>query len=69
MAVHVAEIGGKAVPAFGAEDGFAAEQLVDERWRCSDLRALNLQDGSTGIAVREAQEDERQKWREGRRRR
>jgi hypothetical protein len=66
MAVYVAEIGGKAVLAFEAEDEFAAEQLVDERWRYSDLQVLDPPDGRTGIAVREAQDAERKKWREGR---
>ena len=38
MAVYVAEIGGKAVLAFGAEDEFAAKRFVEGEWLGSDLR-------------------------------
>jgi hypothetical protein len=65
LAVYVAEIGGKAVFAFGAEDEFAAERLVEERWQRSDLQVLEGEDG-TRITVREAQDAECKKWREGR---
>ena len=68
MTVYIAEIDGKGVFAFGAEDDFAAERFVEERWRQSDLQVLESQPqhGGTRIAVREAQDAERQKWREGR---
>ena len=65
MAVYVAEIGGKGIFAFGAEDDLAAERFVEERWQQSDLRVLEGEDG-TQITVREAQDAERKQWREGR---
>src|SRR3954467_8785355 len=72
MAVYVAEIGGKAVLAFGAEDEFAAKRFVEGEWLGSDLRVYESQDGTlpwdgkTEITVREAQDAERAEWRKSR---
>ena len=72
MAVYVAEIGGKAVLAFGAEDEFAAKQFVEGEWLGSDLMVYESQDGTlpwdgkTEITVREAQDAERAEWRKSR---
>ena len=48
MAVYVAEIGSKGVFAFGAEDDFAAECFLEERWQRSDLQVL---EGSSRIRI------------------
>jgi hypothetical protein len=72
MAVYVAEIGGKAVLAFGAKDEFAAKRFVEGEWLGSDLMVYESQDGTlpwdgkTKITVREAQDAERAEWRESR---
>ena len=72
MAVYVAEIGGKAVLAFGAEDEFAAKRFVKGEWLGSDLMVYESQDGTlpwdgkTKITVREAQDTERAEWRKSR---
>ena len=72
MAVYVAEIGGKAVLAFGAEDEFAAKRFVEGEWLGSDLRVYESKDGTlpwdgkTEITVREAQDAERAEWRKSR---
>jgi hypothetical protein len=72
MAVYVAEIGGKAVFAFGAEDEFAAKRFVEGEWLGSDLMVYESQDGTlpwngkTKITVREAQDAERMEWRKSR---
>ena len=65
MAVYVAEIGSKGVFAFGAEDDFAAECFLEERWQRSDLQVLEGDSWIT-ITVREAQDAECKQWREGR---
>src|SRR3954469_19463957 len=41
MAVYVAEIGGKAVLAFGAENEFAAKQFVEGEWLSGASGKLN----------------------------
>jgi hypothetical protein len=72
MAVYVAEIGGKAVLAFGAEDERAAKRFVEGVWLGSDLMVYESQDGTlpwdgkTKITVREAQGAERAEWRKSR---
>jgi hypothetical protein len=72
MAVYVAEIGGKAVLAFGAEEEFAAKRFVEGEWLGSDLRVYESQDGTlpwdgkAEITVREAQDAERAEWRKSR---
>jgi hypothetical protein len=72
MAVYVAEIGGKAVLAFGAEDEFAAKRFVEGKWLGSDLMVYESQDGTlpwdgkAEITVREAQDAERAEWRKSR---
>ena len=72
MAVYVAEIGGKAVLAFGAENEFAAKRFVEGEWLRSDLMVYESQDGTlpwdgkTEITVREAQDAERAEWRKSR---
>ena len=72
MAVYVAEIGGKAVLAFGAEDEFAAKRFGEGEWQGSDLMGYESQDGTlpwdgkTEITVREALDAERTEWRKSR---
>ena len=72
MAVYVAEIGGKAILAFGAKDEFAAKRFVEGEWLRSDLRVYESQDGTlpwdgkTEITVREALDAERAEWRKSR---
>src|SRR3954451_9299058 len=72
MAVYVAEIGGKAVFAFGAEDEVAAKRFVEGKWLGSDLMVYESQDGTlpwdgkAKITVREAQDAERAEWRKSR---
>jgi hypothetical protein len=72
MAVYVAEIGGKAVLAFGAKDEFAAKRFVEGEWLGSNLMVYESQDGTlpwdgkAEITVREAQDAERAEWRKSR---
>jgi hypothetical protein len=68
MAVYVAEIEGKGVAAFRAENGLDAERRARDRILRDDLMALAtagrpLWDGVTQILVRQARPDEEARWR------
>jgi hypothetical protein len=68
MTVYVAEIKGRGIAAFRAENGFDAERLVRDRVFCDDLMVLTtdglpIWDGATQIQVRQARPDEEAKWR------
>src|SRR5258708_23388490 len=72
MTVYVAEIKGRGIAAFHANNGSDAERLVRDRVFRDDLMAfatggLPLWDGVTRIAVRLARPDEEVKWRASRR--
>ena len=64
MGVYVAEIEGRAIMCFGAEDDRAADELVNANWLRDELMVLEnngrpLWDGIAEIHVREALDDER----------
>jgi hypothetical protein len=68
MAVYVAEIKGRGIAAFRAENSFDAERLVRDRVFCDDLMVLTtdglpIWDGTTQIQVRQARRAEEAKWR------
>jgi hypothetical protein len=67
MTVYVAEIEGRSIVAFDAETRCEAETLTDAEWLKEDLMVLEsngqpLWDGNAEIYIREAFEDERDKW-------
>jgi hypothetical protein len=71
MTVYVAEIAGRSVAAFHAENGTAADALVRDRMFRDDLmtlatNGLPLWDGVTAIHAREARGDEAAIWRASR---
>ena len=71
MTVYVAEIKGRSVAAFGADNGSDAERLVRDRVFRDDLMVLAsgglpLWDGVTNILVRQAHPDEEARWRASR---
>ena len=66
MAVYVAEIHGRAVVAFDADNDLEAEEIEAEIFQ-NDLAVLEssgrpIWDGETEIKIREADEDERGKF-------
>lgn len=68
MTVYVADIEGRGVAAFPADNGADAERLVRDRVFRDDLMALAsggvpLWDGVTDIQVRRARPDEEARWR------
>jgi hypothetical protein len=68
MTVYVADIQGRGIAAFHADNGLDAESLVRDRVFRDDLMALAtdgvpLWDGMTDIRVRQALPDEEAKWR------
>jgi hypothetical protein len=72
MTVYVAEIKGRGIAAFHANNGSDAERLVRDRVFRDDLMVLAatgglpLWDGVTDIEVRLARPDEEAKWRASR---
>src|SRR6266576_4086987 len=71
MTVYVAEIKGRGIAAFHADNGSDAERLVRDRVFRDDLMVLAtgglpLWDGVTDIEVRLARPDEETKWRASR---
>ena len=71
MTVYVAEIKGRGIAAFYANNGSDAERLVRDRVFRDDLMVLAtgglpLWDGVTDIEVRLARPDEEAKWRASR---
>ena len=67
MTMYVAEIEGRAIVAFNAENDAGAYAIAEEDWFKSDLRVLEsegapLWDGVSEIHIREAIEEERGKW-------
>lgn len=68
MTIYVAEIGGRAIVAFAAEDRVQAEMTVDEEWFLEDILVLKsdgkpLWDGESELHLREAFDEEADKWR------
>jgi hypothetical protein len=68
MTVYVAEIKGRGIAAFHADNGAEAERLVRDRVFRDDLMVLAsndlpLWDGAAGIQVRQALPWEEAKWR------
>jgi len=71
MTVYVAEIKGRGIAAFHADNGAEAERLVRDRVFRDDLmvlasNGLPLWDGVAGIQVRQALPWEEAKWRASR---
>ena len=71
MIVYVAEIKGRGIAAFQADNGSDAEQIVRDRLFRDDLTALisdglPLWDGVADIRVRQARPDEEARWRASR---
>src|SRR6516162_895548 len=71
MTVYVAEIKGRGIAAFHADNGAEAERLVRDRVFRDDLmvlasNGLPLWDGVAGIQVRQALPWEETKWRASR---
>jgi hypothetical protein len=67
MTTYVAEIEGRAVVAFGAENYAEAQDLITTEWLHDDLAVLEsngrpLWDGKSELHVREAVEEERVQW-------
>lgn len=67
MTIYVAEIEGRAIAAFHAENEMAAEAFVESDAFQSDLMVLEsddepLWDGEADIHCREAVEEERSEW-------
>jgi hypothetical protein len=71
MTVYVAEVKGRGIAAFHAENGLEAERFVCDRLFRDDLMVLAtdglpLWDGATDVAVRQALPNEDIKWRASR---
>jgi hypothetical protein len=71
MTVYVAEIEGRGIAAFQADDGSAAERIVRDRIFRDDLMVLRcgglpVWDGMADIRVRRAHPDEETRWRASR---
>ena len=71
MMVYVAEIKGRAIAAFQADNGSDAERIVRDQLFRDDLTALisdglPLWDGVADIRVRQARLDEEARWRASR---
>ena len=67
MTIYVAEIEGRAIVAFGAENEAEAADLIEAEWLHDDLMVLEsngrpLWDGKSEIHLREAVEEERARW-------
>ena len=68
MTIFVVEIDGRAIVAFPAEDRIQADVTVEEEWFLEDILVLEsegrpLWDSESDLHVREAFEDEADKWR------
>jgi hypothetical protein len=71
MTVYVAEIEGRGIAAFQADDGPGAERIVRDRIFRDDLMVLTcgglpVWDGTADIRVRRARADEEARWRASR---
>ena len=67
MTIYVAEIEGRAVVAFGAENRAEAQDLIDAEWLHDDLIVLEtngrpLWNGESEIHLREAIDEEHAQW-------
>src|SRR4051812_13288650 len=67
MTIYVAEIEGRAIVAFGAENYAEARDLMATEWLHDDLAVLEtngrpLWDGKSELHVREAVEEEHAEW-------
>jgi hypothetical protein len=68
MTVYVAEIEGRGIAAFQADDGSHAERIVRDRIFRDDLMVLTcgglpVWDGTADVRVRRARADEEARWR------
>ncbi|HZK89970.1 MAG TPA: hypothetical protein VFC56_07490 [Stellaceae bacterium] len=73
MTIFVAEIQGRGIAAFDADTKADAQQMVEADWFTEDLMVLQsegkpLWDGSAEIFIREAIDDEGERWDAARRR-